>query len=87
MFNPSDFAVVVQCQNDEDNWIVTFKNERAFFLFVNTAIHVLGLRWLAYDVREFGGFTPLDFHSKDERIWFTDPMDRVVFEGKVRKVA
>lgn len=76
--NPNNFSAVVQCTDGSDTWVVPFENEAAFFSFVDSAN---GTEFLVYDTREFGGFTPLDYHRKGARIWFTDPFDRIVFEG------
>lgn len=78
---PNNFSAVVQCEDDKENWTVLFDNEDSFFLFVDAATHMPGLRWLAYDTSEFGGFTPLDYHREGNRTYFTDPFDRIVFEG------
>ena len=82
---PNNFSAVVQCEDDKENWTVLFDNENPFFFFVDAAIRMPGLRWLAYDTSEFGGFTPLDCHRKGTRIWFTDPFDRIVFEKSIEK--
>lgn len=73
-------SITVQCRDNHDTWVVPFTNEAALFQFIKTAGR-FGIDWVAYDTSEFGGFTPLDYHREGNRTYFTDPFDRVVFEG------
>lgn len=76
----TNFSVTIQCRDNHDVLVIPFTNEEALFQFIKAAGR-FGIDWVAYDTSEFGGFTPLDYHRKGTQIWFTDPFDRIVFEG------
>ena len=77
-------SITVQCRDNHDTWVVPFTNEAAIFQFIKAAGR-FGIDWVAYDTSEFGGFTPLDYHRKGTRIWFTDPFGRVVYKKNLEK--
>ena len=77
-------SITVQYRDNHNTWVVPFTNAAALFQFIKAAGR-FGIDWVAYDTSEFGGFTPLDYHRKGTRIWFTDPFGRVVYKKILEK--